>query len=263
MPKEISSDVNFIIALINELDDLYESSNQLLSEISNEYDGYLLLIRAKKHFLDTFTEKIFDAFTIINKAIIKVTTRIRTSKEGITILEVRDRVNREIQEAIRNNLANKNFVNMILKEYTITSLLEIKTRKKALEKFQQNELIADQMLDKFKSIITETRMKFYDGGPPNLRPGNKLIIQMEKKLKEVQKKKKLFTDSKNKPDMEDLALSAEFLCHNEHSRRRSMDFVTSDGPLKKSLKYIRKSWVLIFNIWFVDRKQFTKITDND
>ena len=136
--------------------------------------------------------------------------------------------------------------------------MDIEKRKEALEKFQENEKIAEEMLKKFEDTVRQTELKFFDGGPPHLRPGNKLVIKKENELKKYQQKNNLFKNHKGKPDMEDLALSAEYLCHTEYNKNRQVDFITSDGPLSKSLLYIREIITPLFKIWFMDRKGFSK-----
>ena len=114
------------------------------------------------------------------------------------------------------------------------------------------------MLKKFEDTIIQTKMKYFDAGPPHLRPGNKFLMIKENELKEYQQKNSLFKNHKNKPDMEDLALSAEYLCHTEYNKNRQVDFITSDGPLSKSLLFIRKRISSVFDIWFIDRNGFIK-----
>ena len=258
MRKRITSDINFIIGLINELDDLHDNSTKLLGEVSNEYNEYLLLIRAKKQFNDTYSLKVFDAFSVIQRAIKKVTSWNKNSNKKINTLDLIELIEKEIQESIRNRFTNKNFINLILSEYTIKSLLNRKSRKEALEKFQENEDNADDALKKFKEHITSTKLKYFDGGPPHLKPGNKLIINKENELKEIQDKHGVFRDIKGAKDMEDLGLTAEYLCHTEHDKNINVDFMTADGPLKKSLLFVRKLFNSKFYIWFFNRLEIVK-----
>ncbi|MCK4670254.1 MAG: hypothetical protein KAT43_03545 [Nanoarchaeota archaeon] len=237
----ISSDVNVIFAYN---DTTHKFNKKVYFYMAKQKrNSYLLLAQVKATFIYKYTDYLETACNIIDKAIRdekEKRSKSPSQKYRPNSLVISENINKAIDDLIiqenarfmnYNAKAVKDFVNLLLSEYSIPKLYEDDDAfGEFREKYTTNsEQIAEDVLNKF--------LKFFQ------KFGTKRIEEYDnyqKWFQNIKNSKENIFD--NKQDYEDMKLSAEFLSYNEEVR--TLNFFTCDKNCHNSIKKVAKEYRL-------------------
>lgn len=237
---DISSDVNTIFAYCDSLHKYHKSVLSFM--MRQKRSTYILLDKVKSHFIYTYKDYLSTCCIIIEQAIRD--QRLERSKSPSKTYKpsafaisshVRSLVDKKLVELCENKnfdfIATKQFVDLILSEYSIPDLYE---NEKVLGEFRERYLVGSEKIA--TTIVNKFLRFFYKFEEINLNQYTHYNNWLDK-IKDS--KNNVF---KNKQDYEDMTLAAEFLCYNQEIG--ILYFFGCDSNCCRSIEVVAKEYDL-------------------